>query len=303
MEQQKSTSASPKKGGKKWLFIGLGVLGTGALSYFGWQFYKKKQTPAGETGSEELPDTTENSTEDYTAPPPPRSENPVSDFPLKKGSKGDSVKAFQEALIKKYGKQLLPKYGADGDFGTEMVNALKKIGLPETISETTFNVLVKGSVADPAVTAGRIYTAIKKMDFNTILSILKTFRNTADYTAANNAFKSGGYLVQGVRQTIVNALLNTFPDERLKDILRITFSNIGLKYDGNKWTLEGIENSVLLITTAPVNVWRTPKISVPVAANTILGKEVAKRGAYTMFEHDDQLFLVESKQVKYHNQK
>ena len=43
------------------------------------------------------------------------------EFPLKKGSKGASVKRLQLAL----GKDKLPKFGADGDFGTETQNAVK----------------------------------------------------------------------------------------------------------------------------------------------------------------------------------
>ena len=42
---------------------------------------------------------------------------------LRKGDKGDDVKWVQEALIKKGYR--LPKYGADGDFGTETVKAVK----------------------------------------------------------------------------------------------------------------------------------------------------------------------------------
>jgi hypothetical protein len=43
------------------------------------------------------------------------------EFPLKKGSKGASVKRLQLAL----GKDKLPKFGADGDFGSETLNAVK----------------------------------------------------------------------------------------------------------------------------------------------------------------------------------
>jgi hypothetical protein len=46
---------------------------------------------------------------------------PDSTFPLKKGSKGALVKKLQLAL----GVDKLPKFGADGDFGTETLNALK----------------------------------------------------------------------------------------------------------------------------------------------------------------------------------
>jgi hypothetical protein len=44
-------------------------------------------------------------------------------FPLKKGSKGELVKKLQLAL----GVDKLPKFGADGDFGTETLNALKAV--------------------------------------------------------------------------------------------------------------------------------------------------------------------------------
>jgi hypothetical protein len=46
---------------------------------------------------------------------------PTEKFPLKKGSKGELVKKLQLAL----GADKLPKYGIDGDFGTETLNALK----------------------------------------------------------------------------------------------------------------------------------------------------------------------------------
>lgn len=45
----------------------------------------------------------------------------TSEFPLKKGSKGALVQRLQLAL----GSNKLPKFGADGDFGTETQNALK----------------------------------------------------------------------------------------------------------------------------------------------------------------------------------
>lgn len=48
---------------------------------------------------------------------------PDSTFPLKKGSKGALVKKLQLAI----GVDKLPKFGADGDFGTETLNALKTL--------------------------------------------------------------------------------------------------------------------------------------------------------------------------------
>jgi hypothetical protein len=42
---------------------------------------------------------------------------------------------LQEALIAKYGKQILPRYGADGDFGSEMAAALKKLKFPQQLNK------------------------------------------------------------------------------------------------------------------------------------------------------------------------
>lgn len=50
----------------------------------------------------------------------------VSVFPLKRGSKGSKVKELQNALLKK-NASILPKYGADGDFGSETESAVKTI--------------------------------------------------------------------------------------------------------------------------------------------------------------------------------
>ena len=47
-------------------------------------------------------------------------------FPLKKGSKGASVSQVQSLLLK-IDKNLLPKFGADGDFGSETEGAVVKV--------------------------------------------------------------------------------------------------------------------------------------------------------------------------------
>lgn len=54
---------------------------------------------------------------------PPR---PTSVFPLKRGSKGDKVKELQRALLF-FDKNLLPRFGADGDFGSETEAAVLKV--------------------------------------------------------------------------------------------------------------------------------------------------------------------------------
>jgi len=47
------------------------------------------------------------------------------DFPIKKGSKGDKVREIQQILLG-IDANALPKYGADGDFGSETESALFK---------------------------------------------------------------------------------------------------------------------------------------------------------------------------------
>ena len=54
------------------------------------------------------------------------------DFPLKKGSKGARVTQVQSLLLK-IDKKLLPKFGADGDFGSETEEAISKILGKKTI--------------------------------------------------------------------------------------------------------------------------------------------------------------------------
>jgi peptidoglycan hydrolase-like protein with peptidoglycan-binding domain len=93
---------------KYWLPITIGVIG---VIYI---LRSMRKTPSVLTGDGQV-DTTSGgagSTPSGTT---------QSEFPLKKGSKGASVKRLQLAL----GKDKLPKFGADGDFGTETQNAVK----------------------------------------------------------------------------------------------------------------------------------------------------------------------------------
>lgn len=296
-EIKKIEGQTPKKSNpKKWLFIGLGVAATGALSYFGWQYWKKNKSQS-EDNEEDAPEFQSDNSASYTPKPKPAASRNDS-FPLKKGSKGSNVKALQEVLIAKAGKDALGKSGADGDFGSKTEEALKKIGLPVSIDETTFNVLVKGSSPDPSATATQLYAAATKKDFNKVIALLKTLRNTNDYKAVSDVFVN--YRINGVRQTLVNGLLSSFSDEKQKQGIRLAFSNIGLKYDGSKWSLAGFDDNRLLLTNRSTKVWKNPKTSVPVPAKMVLGKEITRRGGYTLFENDKQLFLVQTQHVNYY---
>ena len=221
---------------------------------------------------------------------------PKSDFPLKKGSKGENVRLLQEALIAKYGKTILPKYGSDGDFGTETLNALKKAGLPSSITERIFNVLTQSSKIDKSTLGKDLYNATIAKDFNKAISLLKAMSNTQDYSAANEVFKT--YRINGVRQTIVNGLLSSFTSTDQKEKIKLEFLRMGLQFDGSKWSLSGFDGRSI-VTNQSTTVWINATEGISVPARMVLGMEVSRRLGYTLFENKGKYFLVTTKSVQY----
>jgi hypothetical protein len=308
----KKTKPSAKKQKKKKIIVTtLAVGATGILGYFGWQYLKKKkQAKSNDIDSlinkinepiitepilstSTKPKTTTKKTTTYIPTVVERND----DFPLKKGSKGETVKKLQEALITKYGKQTLPRYGVDGDFGSETTNALIKLGLPTTINESTFNVIVQGIPSvNPSIVGKDLYNATVTKDFNKTITLLKTLKSVDDYSAANEQFKQNR--INGVHQTIVNGLLNTFAADSQKQKIKFEFLRMGLQFDGSKWSLSGIDG-LPIVTTLPTSVWVNASESVRVPARMVLGNEVSKRLDYTLFENKGKYFLVQTKTVKY----
>ena len=101
----------------KWTLISLPILVGGFLVYK--QLGKRK----GELAPEPTP-----TPEPSPTPKPIQTQTNTSagTFPLKKGSKGASVRELQGYLLRIDSKSL-PKYGIDGDFGSETQAAVKKI--------------------------------------------------------------------------------------------------------------------------------------------------------------------------------
>lgn len=300
---------SKKKSQKKRLIITtLAVGATGILGYFGWQYFKKKrQTKANHSDIDTIlknmdqpivltPDPPKPKVRQRTTYTQPSVVERTDDFPLKKGSKGENVRKLQEALITKYGKTTLPKYGADGDFGSELLNALKKLGLPTSITESTLNVIAQGTTTNPTAIGKDLYKAAIAKDYSKTISLLKKMKSVDDYTAANNVFKQDR--INGVRQTIVNGLLNVFSTESQKQAIKFEFLRMGLQFDGSKWSLSGIDGFPL-VTMVPTYVWLNASESVKVPARMVLGNEVTRRLDYTLFENGGKYFLVQSKTVKY----
>lgn len=311
MKQNKDSKAgitAKKSKGKKIMLIGFGLAGAGILSYFGWQYWKKHKAES--DGSEgDAPDFSAKN--EYTPhPSKPKSQSKTNsappvrndNFPLRKGSKGDKVKVLQNSLIAKYGQGILPNYGADGDFGSETAAALEKAGLPSSIDESTFIAFTKKPTENklsPSDAGKLLYAAAVKKNFPKTLALLKSLKTVSDYTTASAAFQM--YRLGGVRQTLVNGVLNTFQDDKQKQAIKLALAGMGLKYDGNKWSLSGLGSTRVLITSQPTKVWRNPRTAVQVPANMVLGKEIKRRGNHVVFENEHQYFIVQAAHVKQHN--
>lgn len=330
MKKQKTKKARPVAKGKKnvqknWWLAGIGLASAGVLGYFSWKYYQnqkaaKSAAPFTPVNWPDLqpPDNAANTIPTapvynpapkpqpaYGPAPRPGKSNITGDgFPLKRGSRGENVRAFQQALIDSYGKKILPRFGADGQFGSEMAAALKKLKLPATIDQTTFNILVKqkdgGNSGGSGSIAGQLIAAATKKDFAAAIKGLKQIADTEQYTAVGNEFKTmriGG----GVRQTLVNGMLNSFTDETQKRAIRLEFQRMGLQYDGSKWTLSGFDgmDGLPIVTITDTTIWLNANQSVQVPARTVLGKEISRRLDYTLFENKGKHFLVQTACVTY----
>lgn len=309
-ENMKTVSTGVKKRKKRLIVAGLALGVAGIAGYFSWQYMKKKK--GGKTSEGDLFKTITSNIEKTSAvikpaKPKKKATTPIRfasqvmlmDFPLKSGSRGEKVRQLQEALIQKHGAPILPKYGADGDFGSETTKALQKLGLPTTITESTFNVIVSDVKAQTVSLGKELFTAAEKKDFNKALSVLKKMKNTEDYTTANEYFKEHR-INGGVRQTIVNGLLNVFSTVSQKEKIKFEFLRMGLQFDGSKWSLSGLDG-LPLITKEPTMVWIDATKGVNVPARMVLGNEVSKRLDYTLFENKGKYFLVRSTSVTYLN--
>jgi hypothetical protein len=81
---------------------------------------------------------------DFSNPPSP---SIPSSFPLKKGSKGAKVLELQKAIMS-INPKLLPKFGADGDFGSETELAVSRMLGKKTIdSQADIETIKKGKTS------------------------------------------------------------------------------------------------------------------------------------------------------------
>lgn len=226
-------------------------------------------------------------------------------FPLRKGSKGQRVRQLQQALIKRHGASILPRFGADGDFGSETRNALLSKGFPTVIDAATFQRLMDtGSNTPPPIdhkaVANNLSRSIASRSFATTLTTLRQLRTVNDYVVVNNHFRN--LRLGAVRYTLVTALFRFFPSERSTLITEL--KRIGLKHDSraDKWSLSGLDLSLAgdVVTKRATVIWDGNNTTVELPANIILGREITSENGFTRVRtRDDKDIFVHTNAVRY----
>lgn len=303
-----------KSNASKIVLTTLTIGAAGVVGYLGLQLWKKHKESKAVNLDTEIDRIQPNPVKDIKLPPiKPVNPNPYTppkepthttssrndDFPLKKGSKGDAVRQLQQGLIDKHGASILPKYGADGDFGSETQAALKKKGYPVIVTESVFNVITQGGDGGGSgnlALAEQLHKAAENKSFSSAISLLKKMSSKEQYQQVSNSFMQ--MRLNGVRQTLVNGMLSSFHDESQKSQIRMEFIRMGLQYRNNKFSLSGFDGKPL-ITKVAATVWVSPTESVQVPAKMVIGNEVTTRLDYTLFENSSKYYLIKTESVKY----
>jgi hypothetical protein len=250
-----NNSSTKKPNRKKVLLVGLGVIATGLLSFFGYHYWSKNKNQ-----NDSLPDN---------AP----------DFAAKKTSTIDTATASPK-------KTNPPKAKSQKAKTNPSATSATKANKPKAKTTDPIN---------PDTIATFLHKSITGKNFQKVLISLIAIQNVAHYTQVGKFFAA---LQKGNKQTVLEACFAAFKTEAQKAAMRKEFLRIGLKFNGKKWSLSGIEQPALIITTKPTRVWKNPKTSVDVPMNMVLGNEITQRGKFSLFENAGQFFLVESVAVK-----
>ena len=292
----------------KHILIGLGTVALGTGAYILYQQSKKRKA-ASSPSFDELPSMEPSSP--IPVQIPTSSGSSSGGFPIRKGSRGSLVTSLQNALIKKYGAGILPKYGADGHFGSEMQNALSSKGLPTRIDSDLFTKIIlsvgssstgssTGSGASSTDIATDLHNAISRDDLNSAITTLRKIKDVSGYSAVSSLFKQTR--IGFVRKTLVTGLLDRFNSTSEKKKLNQEFYRIGLKYDGSKWSLSGGMDVLMdqLVTIEPTKVWDSSGKTIKVPKGTILGEYLDANNGSTEFETVDRKRLfVKTSSISY----
>ena len=245
------TNPATNKGkAKKAVLLSLGTLALGTLAFFGIKHFKKPKNENNDNSDQttdnldtKIPVQTHTNSVPRTSVRPANAGNA---FPLGLRAKGNKVRELQQSLMRTFGANIFPKYGADGVFGTELADFLRNKGYGVPLSEAEFKKITQTQTApqppliifDPASIAQGIFKAIVAKDYNSVITLLKAITNTKNYSLVSEKFKN--YRVNGgVRQTLVTALFKSFPEKSQKEVTKQVFLKMGLKYNeaADKWSI------------------------------------------------------------------
>jgi peptidoglycan hydrolase-like protein with peptidoglycan-binding domain len=316
MANNQKYKTTPKTQSNKKTYVVLGIaLGTLSLAGFGYWYFKGRKGAVIENKDTDLFHNMASNTPPTLTTPTTKPSTASNQFPLKLNSKGDLVKQLQNELIKKYGSSILPKFGADGFFGKELETALVSKGFSKTVDSTEFNQIValNSSTSETATAPTKsglsdtvkeninitkniwLYSSTKNLA--KLLEQLKRITTIEEYKAVNDLFKT--IRLHGVRQTIVNGTLNSFSDDTSKQLIRLEFTRIGLKYDGDKWTLSGFFKRQIF-TRQPTVIRNRYNAQLEVPTNTILGEEQDSINGITTFRTiNNEVLTVPTKHIHY----
>jgi hypothetical protein len=310
----------------KYVLIGLGLLAAGTGAYF---WYKQKEKGPQKTADDFKDDLEEGKFNELPAPKPKPSKVPSgykpapanSVFPLKRKSKGTLVKDVQNALIKHYGSDSLPKYGPDGFYGEEMETALAKYGISSTIDAPLYAKIITGKAGNKAPKADKkddkkpaktvllddtiadlIYSGIIQKNISTVLRGLWKIKNVTHYIKVNEKFKQKEF--DYVSKTIPTALSDAFPFDPERKKYRAQLYTIGLKWRNNKWALAGFLTGLedRLVTIKRAKIWDAKGKALFVPAQTLIGLFVRAKNGLTEFETlEGRHLFVETTSIKYHH--
>ena len=229
-------------------------------------------------------------------------------FPLQWGSKGTLIKTLQQALMAKYGRDILPKWHDDGVWGKETNAALSSKGHPTRIENrpaynTLLEKLTKGTVSeatDYSQLGESLWKATLYNKFEQVKKLLAQLHTTQDYAQTSIAFKK--YRLGGVTKTLVTGLFDQFTVPSERSHIHNEFIRIGLKYDGSKWSLSGLGRLMMpkIKTTTTTQIWDDNNTTITVPNATLLGKEIQTRAGITMFENTKgKILYVNRHHVRY----
>lgn len=308
----------PKSNKAKFILLGsLVLVGLGAGAYFIWG-RGTNEDPALTNLLKKDPEPAPEPTPSRSSRSRGGSSRDRSGFPLQRGSKGSTVREMQQALIKAFGAGVLPRFGADGDFGRETEGALRNNGLPTRVDAMTFAKIIAGNISKGSGTSGsttdassaplttdaaiakRLLQNIDDKRFDWTLWDLKQIKDSNQYSLVSEQFKfqrqqKGMHVI-----SLLSAALANFKGNE-KHQIEGEFFRMGLKKDSSgKWTLSGLGFAISgkLITTRPTIV-QGAKGSMEVPGKTVLGEQVRSTGSITYFSTiDEDLMTVPTSDVR-----